>query len=1167
MKSLLLPFLIASFAFIQANLHAETSQLWGTSGELWTPQTSMLRDFTDVGYMGEGANLPDWPVGVDVTDLEFNAIPDDDSSDRAAILAAIAACPPYHAVFLPNGTYIIDDLIEVIPDNIVIRGESRDKTILFFPKRLMEIYPGLDADTFETSFYLTPFIKFSGGSNRGIEDISLVFRDETKSTAYVRPNRDKQQDPHWFWVGANPISFEGGEENSWMRNIYIKNSNHAIRIDQSTYITILDVVIDQFAERVRNGELASGHMGIKYGGAQNCLVYNVRFTGLWVHDNCAMGTTSNVFSRLSSDVSLRLDHHARGNQFNLYTEIDTGEGGRGYGESNNNFGETYWGIKGVLEEGYLPTNRECTMVGIKTTSPTDIGATWHHETLNPDLLVPANIYLAQMAYFNKPHVPADKVLTIPYDETKPVRLLAIADSYVDSNDPTSNFGTIDRPVFVKNGERESFIKFDLRELAQTNAGAIKLKVYSDNLWGGTLQVEGVSDDSWDEHAITWDNKPAAGSILDSVVFDEAGVSYTLDITSFVNSQLAGDKIVSLKLSESGVSNRSLNMFSRPDGASARLILYPDASTVPAPAAPTNLIAVQGDGEVILLDWDDNSEADIASYNVYRQTGTEDSKIWAMGLTTSEYADHVVDNNATYKYLVKAVDTAGTESLEGVEFSVTVVHPDAPEAPTGLSATSSNNAVFLDWADNSEPDLASYSVFRSTTSGDYIVELASDLTSSEYVDGTAVNGTTYYYVVIATDTDAYLSARSIEVSATPSGALPDTTAPVAPTGLTAVAIEGGAIRLDWGDNSEADLAGYSVYRSSTTGVYGSPLLTGITSSDYTDSTIIVGEKYFYVVTATDANSQESGQSSEVFSAGVEIRFEYSESPNQAVFASLPTVSSSDLAHGIMSEYSFTLGNWDEALLTDGLPNGRGFNVTARAGTGPARYLIDLGSLQKIDMVNSYSYAEGNDTAAQKFSLYGSAIDTTGTAAEFNEADSAWTLIATVDVSSLDRVARFSYGVSSINRINSDYRELMWVAEMPYGFVNTVWKEFDVIAPIGYSRWATSYGVGTATDDFDNDGASNFLEYAFDGNPADSLNRGTLPTLTRSGNALLYVYPKRSDDTSLTYTVETTTDLASIPWGSEGYTVTETEITGNILDFITNEIDTSEEQRFIRLSIQE
>ena len=47
---------------------------------------------------------------------------------------------------------------------------------------------------------------------------------------------------------------------------------------------------------------------------------------------------------------------------------------------------------------------------------------------------------------------------------------------------------------------------------------------------------------------------------------------------------------------------------------------------------------------------------------------------------------------------------------------------------------------LDWDDNGEPDLASYSVHRSTTAGGPYTQIASGVATSDYVDGTALNTT-------------------------------------------------------------------------------------------------------------------------------------------------------------------------------------------------------------------------------------------------------------------------------------------------------------------------------------------------------------------------------------------------------------------------------------------
>ncbi len=93
----------------------------------------------------------------------------------------------------------------------------------------------------------------------------------------------------------------------------------------------------------------------------------------------------------------------------------------------------------------------------------------------------------------------------------------------------------------------------------------------------------------------------------------------------------------------------------------------------------------------------------------------------------------------------------------------------PAAPTGLIATAGNGNTSLDWADNGESDLAGYTVSRATTSGGpYTTVNGSLLTVSAYSDGGLTNGTTYYYVVTASDNSANESANSAEASATPSG---------------------------------------------------------------------------------------------------------------------------------------------------------------------------------------------------------------------------------------------------------------------------------------------------------------------------------------------------------------------------------------------------------------
>jgi hypothetical protein len=182
----------------------------------------------------------------------------------------------------------------------------------------------------------------------------------------------------------------------------------------------------------------------------------------------------------------------------------------------------------------------------------------------------------------------------------------------------------------------------------------------------------------------------------------------------------------------------------------------------------------------------------------------------------------------------------------------------PAAPTGLSATAGDATVSLDWDDNSEPDLAVYDVYRSTNTGGPYSVIDFDLTSSDYTDNSVSNGTTYYYVVTAIDTSSNESGYSNEDSATPEA---DTTPPAAPTGLAATAGDA-TVSLDWNDNGEGDLDGYNVYRSTTSGS-GYSQLNGslVGSSDYIDNSVSNGTTYYYVVTAVDTSTNESGYSSE------------------------------------------------------------------------------------------------------------------------------------------------------------------------------------------------------------------------------------------------------------------------------------------------------------------
>jgi fibronectin type 3 domain-containing protein len=133
---------------------------------------------------------------------------------------------------------------------------------------------------------------------------------------------------------------------------------------------------------------------------------------------------------------------------------------------------------------------------------------------------------------------------------------------------------------------------------------------------------------------------------------------------------------------------------------------------------------------------------------------------AGGLTGTSYTDTGLTNGTTYYYVLVAASSLA-ESGNATEASAMPV-PPAPSAPTGLAGNGWNGAVNLSWT--ASATATSYTVKRSTTSGSSYAAVGSGVTTTSYTDTTATEGTTYYYVVSASNLGGE-SANSSEIAIT------------------------------------------------------------------------------------------------------------------------------------------------------------------------------------------------------------------------------------------------------------------------------------------------------------------------------------------------------------------------------------------------------------------
>jgi hypothetical protein len=131
------------------------------------------------------------------------------------------------------------------------------------------------------------------------------------------------------------------------------------------------------------------------------------------------------------------------------------------------------------------------------------------------------------------------------------------------------------------------------------------------------------------------------------------------------------------------------------------------------------------------------------------------------LANEEHSVQII-NNATGGY-------GGVYVLDAIDIdAVGTLKPynDKPAVPvsTNLTATAGDFQVTLSWT--AVEGVTSYNVKRSTTAGGPYTTIATNVSGTSYLDTTVTNGTYYYYVVNAVDSNGNESANSNEASATP-----------------------------------------------------------------------------------------------------------------------------------------------------------------------------------------------------------------------------------------------------------------------------------------------------------------------------------------------------------------------------------------------------------------
>jgi len=173
----------------------------------------------------------------------------------------------------------------------------------------------------------------------------------------------------------------------------------------------------------------------------------------------------------------------------------------------------------------------------------------------------------------------------------------IADTFVDAGSPIVNNGSVVSLRVDNSPELRTYLRFNVSGMNLNPVSSATLKFYAKSSLSAGFSVNKLSNNTWTESTLTYQNAPAPGPVINRSGAVTSGVWVSIDISAYI----IGDGSYNLVLMP--LSSTQLNLASRENGATApQLVVTFGASSSVTPtktathqtivATPTNTVTPQ-----------------------------------------------------------------------------------------------------------------------------------------------------------------------------------------------------------------------------------------------------------------------------------------------------------------------------------------------------------------------------------------------------------------------------------------------------------------------------------------------------------------------------------------------------------------------------------------------